>query len=253
MKHDPIEAEKLWRKTRPKPGKKSTALSERQSFPHRLVRAELGNALTNVGCKTDSQVLDIGCGSGEDIEYISRVSKHITGVDISPEAISAFQATGFNGIVADVKNLPFPDGSFDFVVCPAVLHHLIGQGKLDDFIVEFVRVLKPGGYLLALEPNAYNLSGILMNIMNALMPGITGLVPHERALSPLKLMHIFNRAGLGKVKCTAASFTWNRLPLFLSRFIARHEKRCRYARPFSYLGWFSIIYGARAKTNEMNR
>jgi SAM-dependent methyltransferase len=245
MKKDPVQAEIDWREKPDNHNLKTKPLSEKHFFPHHLVRAELGNALAKVGCSIDSSVLDIGCGSGEDIEYISRVSKSITGVDISQEAIAAFQARGFQGIVADVKNLPFQDNSFDFVVCPAVLHHLIGQGKLDDFILEFVRVLKPGGYLLALEPNAYNLSGILMNIMNSLKPGITGLVPHERALSPVKLKRIFSQAGLKEVSCTAASFTWNRLPLFISKFISRHEKRCRYIKPFSYMGWFSIISGRK--------
>jgi len=221
-------------------------MPEKHNFPHELVRRELGDALAKAGCKPDSSVLDIGCGSGEDIVYISRISKNITGVDISSEAIAAFHARGFKGVVADVKNLPFPDDSFDFIVCPAVLHHLIGQGKLDVFIMEFVRVLKPGGYLLALEPNAYNFSGILMNIMNAIKPGITGLVPHERALSPRKLMKILRRAGLKQVSCVAASFTWNRLPLFLSRFIARHENSAKHTWPLRYLGWFSILSGRKS-------
>ena len=119
--------------------------------------------------------------------------------------------------------LPFRDGTFDFVVCSGLLHHLVGQGELSGYVREFARVTARGGHVLALEPNVCHPSGLLMNIFNTLRPGITGLVPHERALAPGRITGAFRRVGLDRVEYVSASYVWNRLPLAVSRFIARHE------------------------------
>jgi hypothetical protein len=127
-----------------------------------------------------------------------------------------------------------------------LLHHLVGQGDLGTYLKEFVRVTKPGGYVIALEPNIFNHSGLLMNIFNSIKPGITGLVPHERALSPLYLVKVFREAGLEEVECVSASYVWNRFPLFISRLISKHEGQIRLKKPFNLFGWFEIIYGRKA-------
>jgi hypothetical protein len=96
-----------------------------------------------------------------------------------------------------------------------------------------------------MEPNVFNPSGLMMNIFNTLKPGITGLVPHERALSPLSLLSLFKRSGLNDVRIEAASFVWNRLPLPVSKFIYAHEHRIRSRMPFGLFGWFEVIRGRR--------
>jgi len=192
-------------------------------------------------------VLDIGCGSGTDADHFSRLTRNVTGVDVAADALAAFCARGYAPVLADAGKLPFPDGAFDYVVCPAVLHHLVGQGGLEKYLREFVRVLRPGGYVIALEPHILHLSGLLMNIANSISPGITGLVPHERALLPFHLKRVFSKAGLEPVHCAAASYTWNRLPLWVSRFISRVEKPFRSLGPFRYLGWFTVVTGHKLR------
>ncbi len=63
-------------------------------------------------------------------------------VDINPD------------IIADAHNLPFPDNSFDFVLCDPpysdeLSKKLYGTGKLswNKWVSEAVRVCKPGGYV----------------------------------------------------------------------------------------------------------
>lgn len=188
-------------------------MKEGHDFAHGLVRERLRDLLKELGCEED--LLDVGCG----IFPIGGV-----GLDIDPK---------YGDIQGDARCLPFRDESFQFVVCSAVLHHI-----KDYNIEELKRVVKKGGYLVIMEPNIFNISGLLMNIFNRLFPGITGLDPIERALSPLKLVKSLDR-------CIAASFVWNRFPLFLSKFIAKHEGCLRFRRPFCYMGWFSIIYGKK--------
>ena len=110
-----------------------------------------------------------------------------------------------------------------------------------------------GGYVIALEPNLFNHSGILMNIFNTIKPGITGLVPHERVLSPLYLTKNFKDAGLEEVKYVSASYVWNRFPLSVSKFIPKHENKIRFKKPFNLFGWWVIVYGQKTNTEGVIR
>jgi len=244
--YDAREEEKIWRRRGPKDSKKQRLFPEKHNFVHSHVRSKLYDTLVGLGCTKKSSILEIGCGTGEDAEFVSKASSNIIGVDISPDAIKSYITKGFEGIIADAKVVPFKDDYFDYVLYSATLHHLVGQGNLIDYLRESVRVTRPQGYVIALEPNLFNLSGILMNIFNTVRPGITGLVPHERALSPLYLVQVFKDAGLKNVRCVSASYVWNRFPLWLSQFISSHEDRFRQKRPFNLLGWFEIVYGQKS-------
>lgn len=245
MKYDPMEEEKRWYfKGKVEKGE-SRPLPLRHHFAHNHVRSKLYDTLVDLGCHRTSSILEVGCGSGEDTIYTSKASENIVGIDVSDIALRTFSNKGFQGILADVKTLPFRSESFDYVVVSGLLHHLVGQGNLTEYLAEFARVTRQGGYVIALEPNLFNLSGVLMNIFNAIKPGITGLVPHERALSPLYLTRVFKSVGLAKVECRAASYVWNRFPLPISRFISEHEDGIRFKKPFRLLGWFEIVYGQK--------
>ncbi|MBM3155538.1 MAG: class I SAM-dependent methyltransferase [Chloroflexi bacterium] len=240
--YDPRKAERQWWD---KADKREQKYRPGHYFAHNVVRSRIYENVKSLGCNRSSRILDLGCGTGEDAIFISKASPNIIGIDLSLTALKRFTNNGFNGIIADVKTLPFPDNSFDFTISSGLLHHLVGQGKLQDYVKEFVRVTRTKGYVLALEPNVFNHSGFLMNVFNTFKPGITGLVPHERALSPVKLRRIFHEAGLTEAESIAASFVWNRFPLAISKFISEHESRIRTIKPFSLFGWFEIIYGQK--------
>jgi SAM-dependent methyltransferase len=84
----------------------------------------------------------------------------LTGID--READFAAQATATaeaRGIAARAsyrqglaEALPLPDASADFVTCQTLLMHVADPAKA---IAEMVRVLRPGGLLLAAEPNNF--------------------------------------------------------------------------------------------------
>lgn len=79
-------------------------------------------------------VLDAGCGEGFVTDFIKRRDNdlRITGVDLSEEAIRyarehfGEQARFRTG---DIYDLPFPDDSFDTVLCSEVLEHLEAPGE----------------------------------------------------------------------------------------------------------------------------
>jgi len=244
-KRDPLEEERKWWDKGGAQNENNKPLPAKHHFAHSAVRSRLYDTLLTLGCNSNSLILEVGCGTGEDAVYVQKASKNIVGVDISNTALKKFRANGFEGIMANTGVLPFPDGLFDYIMCSGLLHHLVGQGDLKTYLAEFVRVTKPGGYVIALEPNVFNHSGLLMNIFNSIKPGITGLVPHERALSPIYLAGVFKKAGLDEVKYIASSYVWNRYPLFISKFIYAHDASIRFKKPFSLFGWFEIIYGRK--------
>src|SRR4029077_14707852 len=65
-------------------------------------------------------------------------------------------ANRFNYQVAVAEKLPFADASFDLVTCQTVLIHMPDPGAV---VAEMVRVARPGGLILAAEPN--NIAGAL--------------------------------------------------------------------------------------------
>lgn len=225
MNYDPINEEIKWWGT--DSVTRVQKFSENHEFSHSLARSKIYYTLKSLRCNNNSLILDVGCGTGEDASFYKTISNNIIGVDLANIALKRFNSNGFQGFQANVKKLPFKDNTFDFVVCSGLLHHLIGQGNLHEYINEFVRVTKLGGHVVVMEPNLLYPSGILMNIFNTIKPGITGLVPHERALSPLLIKKLLRNCRLKNLRVISATYVWNRLPLFISKFISRYEDNIR--------------------------
>jgi ubiquinone/menaquinone biosynthesis C-methylase UbiE len=106
------------------------------------------------------RLLDVGCGTGLYWPVLSQYAEQIIGVDYSEsminEARRLVRSKGISNIEARVQNgedLDFPPDSFDTILCMDVLHHIPDIKRAID---NFSRVLKPGGHLLAVEPNTFN-------------------------------------------------------------------------------------------------
>jgi len=108
------------------------------------------------GIYENSRVLEVGCGTGF---MACRISKEkncqIQGIDISERMIElARERAKKHNIedratfrIADAKNLPFEDNTFDVVFSQFVISLLDKEKAL----AEFMRVLKPGGFLGLVE------------------------------------------------------------------------------------------------------
>lgn len=100
-------------------------------------------------------VLDASCGIGYGLEILSRAgAKAVTGVDISAEAIAVakerFGEFAAALAEADLRELPFEDGSFDVVVSFETIEHVEEPEKA---LAELHRVLRPAGVLVISSPN----------------------------------------------------------------------------------------------------
>lgn len=101
-------------------------------------------------------LLDLGCGPGSLTPFLRRIpGAQILGVDLSAEMIryARLRYPEVEFRIGDIEALDCPDGSFDAVLCSGMLHHL---PRLDDALREIRRVLRPGGVLIAREPNEDN-------------------------------------------------------------------------------------------------
>ena len=109
--------------------------------------------------KSDSKVLDAGCGNGKNIKYFNDTC-NIVGIDNCIDFVNICNDRGYNVIYSDIRNLPFENNSFDFIISIAVIHHFDKEDDRLKSINELIRVLKPGGKLLftvwAFESDEYS-------------------------------------------------------------------------------------------------
>jgi SAM-dependent methyltransferase len=97
----------------------------------------------------DSSVLDVGCGTGTMLGYLSRYGS-AQGVDASAEAVAFCHERGVDAVTqADGVPLPFEDGSFDLATALDVIEHVDGDGEL---LAELRRIARPRGMLLVSVP-----------------------------------------------------------------------------------------------------
>ena len=80
----------------------------------------------------NSHALELGCGDGKTLSMLCAAGFKVTGIDISPSAVSlAKKKVGKKAklIVGDACALPFSANSFDAVVAVHVFDHLTAQER----------------------------------------------------------------------------------------------------------------------------
>ena len=95
------------------------------------------------------RILDAGCGTGGTMEMLADWGE-IHGCDLSHNALTMCRARGDWALsCSSVEATPYPDAHFDVVVSADVLEHVADDARA---MGEMVRVLRPGGLLVAAAP-----------------------------------------------------------------------------------------------------
>lgn len=103
------------------------------------------------------RVLDFGCGVGRLSQALASHADEVIGVDIAPPMLDAARRLDRSGgkcrfLLNDTADLSqFPDGHFDLVYSALVLQHL-PPAAIDRYLIEFLRVLRPGGVAVVQVP-----------------------------------------------------------------------------------------------------
>ncbi len=91
-------------------------------------------------------VLDVGCGVGYYTDVISRWGANVIAIDLSQSVEAAYESfkdrPNVRILQADIFNLPFREGSFDYIFSIGVLHHTPDP---QEAFRQIARLLKPGG------------------------------------------------------------------------------------------------------------
>lgn len=93
-----------------------------------------------------SKVLDIGCASGWLTARVAQIitGAEVTGLDVSQKMIKYAKTRHpkIDFICADAHKLPFPDESFDLIICTETLEHVVDPLRV---LLEIRRCLSSNG------------------------------------------------------------------------------------------------------------
>jgi ubiquinone/menaquinone biosynthesis C-methylase UbiE len=112
-----------------------------------------------IGSVNGKKILDIGSGFGNAALNLAKNGAIVTSIDISPKLIEGckYRAKKNNLTVdfqiMDASNLKFEDNTFDIILGFRTIHHL---QNIREFLLNAIRFLKPGGFILIVEPQKFN-------------------------------------------------------------------------------------------------
>jgi demethylmenaquinone methyltransferase/2-methoxy-6-polyprenyl-1,4-benzoquinol methylase len=99
------------------------------------------------------RVLEVGCGTGTNLQKYHQAGGDIFGIDLSPAMLAvAHRKLGPQAHLhrGDASRLPYADGVFDLAIAMLTLHEMPGSIR-PRVMAEMRRVLKPDGELLLVD------------------------------------------------------------------------------------------------------
>ncbi|MEA2107689.1 MAG: class I SAM-dependent methyltransferase [Bacteroidota bacterium] len=93
-------------------------------------------------------LIDICCGTGNQLKYLGHTNIKLTGIDNSPAMLGAVKH--FNCYQQDARSIEFPDQSFDMALIQLALHEKSVSDR-ETILKEVNRILKNNGYLVIMD------------------------------------------------------------------------------------------------------
>ncbi len=121
---------------------------------NKFIVAQMGNL-------KGKRILDVGAGFGESSVYFALQGASVVSNDISPKMLEVAQKLAaryqvtLDYVVAPVEKLEFAEGTFDFIYCANVMHH-VPTSDHELWLTNMHKYLKKGGWLITFDPLRYN-------------------------------------------------------------------------------------------------
>ena len=176
---------------------------------------------------TGGDALSVGCGWHPGRHLLPKPQWRLVAVDLDPErprhAVAQGEADeGLQGAAGRLDTLP--DASFDVVLHRLVLHHVAYAEPLEPVLAEARRLLRPGGAMVAIEPNVLHPIGAALALANRAGLGVqVHGTPDDIPLSPRRLARAARDAGL-RPELHAVSYSWRRLPVRAQRAVGALDR-----------------------------
>lgn len=119
-------------------------------------KLRLEQTIKVINMSTDIRILEVGCGAGFSVNYLQGNYREYFGVDYSEKLINYAKKIhirkNVNFKAIDIKDYS-PHHRFDLILLVGVLHHF---SNIHELFKNMVHLLKPGGWILANEPQGGN-------------------------------------------------------------------------------------------------
>jgi len=143
----------------------------------------------------NSKILDFGCGFGQLIKELKNLGyPNVIGADIDKEAINFGRSQGFF-YIEDATDLDYfctkyENNYFDIVIMSHVLEH-IPKKEIIPFLLKIKKVIKKGGYLFVMIPNAQSNTGAYWAYKD---------FTHETLFTSGSIYYVLKKAGFNEIE-----------------------------------------------------
>ncbi|MFA6456588.1 MAG: class I SAM-dependent methyltransferase [Bacteroidota bacterium] len=122
------------------------------SMPEGLVARQL---ISFVRKNASGSILDLGCATGNYSVMLKNLGYDVKAADVNPEYVRRAKERGIDAVMID-GNVPFPDKSFDTVICFEVIEHV---AELDAVLSEAKRLARKT--VLFTTPNSEHVTELI--------------------------------------------------------------------------------------------
>lgn len=142
-----------------------------------------------------ARVLEVGCGIGLDSAAMARHGLDVTAADLTPIGAgtanrrAVAQQLNAAYVCANGEQLPFPDGTFDYVYSFGVMHHASDTQRCID---EAHRVLREGGEALIMLYHRHSLNELVHRLVRIPFEERDELCPVVRRFTKAEIRRMFS-------------------------------------------------------------
>jgi SAM-dependent methyltransferase len=156
-------------------------------------------------------------------------AKNIVGMDISilTSHNARSRRESLKAVNADVRHLPFANGTFDVIVSNSTLDHFKSSDDIVASLSELNRVLRGGGQLFLTLDNLANPVIALRNTLPFRLLNYLNIVPYYvgTTFRPSRLCYHLNEAGLEVLEISAVMHFPRIFTMAMARIMESHAKR----------------------------